>query len=744
MRLSLRTLLAFEDNVFDVEQHRRLESILPSDKNAEATLQRIRSVVRKPTLGVPGLVDHQEELDPNYVAEYLDHQMESGIQEKFETYCLSTDRFLAEVASVHHVLSNVLGEPARTSRECRLECYDALKSQHKAKVPAFAPFEQLKHFAPHTPPPEAAPIAPVAPVAQGELVTFWKRWFSFKQTPNVPPQPSSPSPTEQKRSPLWTFCVIGMCICTLYVGWQQIERKRLEQQLREATETEQLAMDDFENDESRDGGLYSWGSRIHEQDDFISLETGAIEQAAYATGASVPYAAAIPIPTNDPFSGDPFAGTANFRPRERPAGVELVREPFTTNPLPKVHDETAEAEVPSAYSEMSDGDESIIAFQPIGSLTKISPDRVAGQPSREPLPPSVWQTSHSSFRESPASSSEPSPPVAPVSAPASDELIYERSVERLSAQPITQTTVTVPKILGRAMPMPQPSVIFSADSARASWRLPALPFELYGDQYLLTTTPFRGTFEFVDSFRIEMIGDAKLCVLPLDESGVPGIFVDYGRIVIHPLQADQQLRIEMEKSSGTVSVSGTKSVLFIDTFAEIAGTPSSTKLPEEQKQKGAILGFVPKNGEQLIWKLQSQSQPYVINTQGSMVMQPNQYRFGEIRQLPHWLEPMQMSPEEYMLAEACQRCFVEADGNGEKALTQLIRDETCAIRTLGLRLWGDLGRFDIPITVMVAKKPEDEAVRLVLVRYFDEVMIRDAETIQRFADALEMIKARSQ
>jgi hypothetical protein len=238
-----------------------------------------------------------------------------------------------------------------------------------------------------------------------------------------------------------------------------------------------------------------------------------------------------------------------------------------------------------------------------------------------------------------------------------------------------------------------------------------------------------------------MIGDTKLCILSPDASGVPGIFVDYGRIVIHPLQENKPLRIEMEKSSGIASVTGTESIMFIDTFAEITAPPGSTKLPEEQKQKGAILGFVPKNGEHLHWKLHSQPQPFTISTQGSMVMQPDQYRFGEIRNLPHWLEPMSMSQEEQMLAETCRRYFNDARGNGEKALTQLIQDESYAVRTRGYRLWGDLGRFDIPMTVMVAKKPEDEAVRLVLVRYFDEVMLRDAETIQRFADALEMLKA---
>jgi hypothetical protein len=238
-----------------------------------------------------------------------------------------------------------------------------------------------------------------------------------------------------------------------------------------------------------------------------------------------------------------------------------------------------------------------------------------------------------------------------------------------------------------------------------------------------------------------MIGDTKLCILPLDSSGIPGIFVDYGRVIIRPLKPNQPLRIETEKSRGFVSIAGMDSILFIDTFAEIFDAPNSMKPQEERKAKtGPILGFVPKNGEQIVWQANNQRQPLTVNTQGSVLLQSDQYRFGEYRHLPHWLGAMPMSPEDRMLAETCRRCFVDARGDGEKALTWLIQDESPTVRTLGLRLWGDLGRFDIPLTLEAERREEDESVRLVLVRYFEEVMRRDAETVQRFADAIDNIK----
>jgi hypothetical protein len=237
-----------------------------------------------------------------------------------------------------------------------------------------------------------------------------------------------------------------------------------------------------------------------------------------------------------------------------------------------------------------------------------------------------------------------------------------------------------------------------------------------------------------------MIGDAKLCLLPPDASGVPGIFVDYGRIIIRPLSANQPLRIETEKARGVVSSTGTESVVFIDTFAEVSEPQDSAKLPEGQKPNtSSILGFVPKNGERLVWQSVSQPQPFHTDSQGCVLLQSERYRFADIR-LPNWLGTMPATQEDRALAEMCRQSFAEAHGDGERALTQLIRSESPAVRTLGLRLWGDLGRFDVPLTVMAEKRKEDDSVRQVLNYYFKEVMRRDAETVQRFADAIEIIK----
>jgi len=720
MRLSLRTLLALEDNVFDVEQHRRLEQILPTDHNAEATLGRIRSVVRNPRLGVPGLVDHQEELDPNFVAEYLDHQMPADVQNQFEAYCLSADKYLAEIAAVHHVLANVLGEPARTSRECRLKCYDALSAKNKH------PVEETKKFSFSDLPKHFRPFGPqesntAKPGTKRYLAPLWNLLFPQKSGQDNTGQPV---PAEQKSS-LWTFASIGMLVCALLLGWQQIEKQRLAQQLRSMDETatsimEHAVVDDSVG-ETNNIAYTDQQLDVAEQSMFAApsdrlAPLKPIEQTSFTTEVSPPSSDTL----------DPFAAAAGIPPLAAldPFNGEMTGEKVSPDTTPTGGPPQIAAEKSESEKLPVETNNSIITFQPIAArqqadqlLAKGPTDNPIRSNLRQPIPATAWQSS-----DTPVTSAAP---VLPSAHP----------------QPIMQTSGTVPRVLGRALPVSQPSVIFSALTSGHPWLLPSLPFDLNGEQYLLTTTPFRGTFELTAGFRIEMIGDAKLCILPLDASGAPGIFVDYGRIIIQPLQPNQPLRIETEKSRGVVSVAGTNSLLFIDTFAEIADPSNGTKPPEEQRAKTSpILGFVPKNGERIVWKSISQPVPFYADSQGSILLQSDQYRFGEIRTLPNWLGTMPMSQEDRMLAEACRRCFVDARGEGEQALTWLIQNESRAVRTLGLRLWGDLGRFDVPLTVMAEKKKDDEAVRQVLVHYFNEVMRRDAETVQRFADAIEIIK----
>ncbi len=119
MRLTLRTLLSYLDNVLDPPARAELQRQIEASEHASEWVHRTRDVTRRLKLGAPepggsGSID-----DPNTVAEYLDRTLpEEGVAE-FERVCLESDAMLAEVASCHHVLAMFLSEPAEIDPDTR-------------------------------------------------------------------------------------------------------------------------------------------------------------------------------------------------------------------------------------------------------------------------------------------------------------------------------------------------------------------------------------------------------------------------------------------------------------------------------------------------------------------------------------------------------------------------------------------------------------------------------------------------
>jgi hypothetical protein len=119
MRLTLRTLLSYLDNVLDEPSRAELQRQIEASEHASEWVHRTRDVMRRLRLGAPepggtGSID-----DPNTVAEYLDRTLpEEGVAE-FERVCLESDAMLAEVASCHHVLAMFLSEPAEIDPDTR-------------------------------------------------------------------------------------------------------------------------------------------------------------------------------------------------------------------------------------------------------------------------------------------------------------------------------------------------------------------------------------------------------------------------------------------------------------------------------------------------------------------------------------------------------------------------------------------------------------------------------------------------
>lgn len=175
MRLTLRTLLAYMDEILEPGDREELAKKVESSEFANELIHRTKDTMRRLRLSAPQVLGTGMALDPNTVAEYLDNALPPESVADFERICLESDVHLAEVASAHHVLTMVLGEPAEVDPLARQRMYglpaDVERRKHAQSAPVYASPAAPANYAevtpaPHVFSPTAAPLNQLAPAHQ--------------------------------------------------------------------------------------------------------------------------------------------------------------------------------------------------------------------------------------------------------------------------------------------------------------------------------------------------------------------------------------------------------------------------------------------------------------------------------------------------------------------------------------------------------------------------------------------------
>ena len=91
MRLTLRTMLAYLDNILEQEDAEALGAKISESEFASDLVYRTLSSTRKANLNAPALDGTGIGADPNTVAEYLDNTLPEERIPGFEKVCLESD-----------------------------------------------------------------------------------------------------------------------------------------------------------------------------------------------------------------------------------------------------------------------------------------------------------------------------------------------------------------------------------------------------------------------------------------------------------------------------------------------------------------------------------------------------------------------------------------------------------------------------------------------------------------------------
>ncbi|MGD9644267.1 MAG: hypothetical protein AB7U73_01055 [Pirellulales bacterium] len=488
MRLTLRTLLAYLDDLLPPADAEQLSAKIKESDFASNLVVRIRDSMRRLRLGVPSLKGRGMGTDPNTVAEYLDNTMPAERVPEFERVCLESDMHLAEVASCHQIVSLVLsGHPVEIEPATRQRMYTLL-SAARAEAEANAARDTGNIS-------EEATAAVAAPA---------------RRRPEIPDYLRE---TEPAGRGLWVRFLAAAAIVLLA------------------------------------GGIW-----------FINY--GRREPAPIAGNDEQPPAADGQQP-----AGDGKATTPQAQPSQPVAADSKVNESDTATKQPaepptdeSATDETTEAQEPGAGTLDTVEPDAAATDSPVADSSdtdRLQNPGAAGPDQATTVPPPMPGDASDEAADSGTTDS-----VAADSKRPSDETSDETPMPEESAA--AAATPAVPQAVGRMVSEQSMLLVFGEPQ---EWeRVPATGGVVSG-QKVLALPGFRPALALNSGVTLRLIGASQLTLLAPDAAEVPGVEIDFGRIVImNTGRAGSQLRFRIRDLDARLTLGDASAVAAIEVY----------------------------------------------------------------------------------------------------------------------------------------------------------------------------------
>jgi len=688
MRLTLRTMLAYLDDILEPEDTDDIGKKIEESEFATNLVHRSRDCIRRVRLGVPPVFGRGLAADPNTVAEYLDNTLSGDRVPEFERICLESDVHLAEVASCHQILTLVLGEPAEIDADSRQRMY-----QLAAHVDA--------------PPLQNDPIQNNVVKAEVVQVDGRKR----ATPPSAPPpvqraprraKPEVPEYLREPQSRFWPVAAAVIVAALLTCGGLIVLGPA---QWREQVATLVQAPGENPDPTTPDAqALADKPAGDAEESDARTTDTAE----AAASQQPSPLGTADKVPDDEA----PTETTPNIAASAEDADAPLAPgpddEPEATNP-----------KKPGLAAVAGDAVADEAAADLVGAPTGKLP--VPGKATARPLPPDAAPEANPieplAADETDAAGLPPGdmPEKPNAENPRPDDPVADRPEEESFGRYASQ----------------RGEVLLKFDPNSGSWKRLAAKSPLAKGDRLLSLPLFRPTITLSNNITLSADGAALLELVGWTDQGVPIVSIEFGRFLMDTVgKAGNQLQLKLDDHQPLVTFVDSGSTLAIDVRRVLPPGKDPSSAAPLSAQVYATEGLIRiREGEAAPVELQAPSQRAIL---GEAIPELPDGEF------PKWVTSESISDAERQATTKLEPQLLP-DRPSSLILKELATSRLREVRSLAIRSGCYLGSFDACIAALNEK--DEKALWPIYIEELRSAVARNPDTAGQVRSALEKQRA---